>query len=113
MMQNGQRPDMGLIVVTGATGGVGSIAIDLFTAAGFEVHAITGKVEQFDYLQALGAKQCVQRQTLQLGGRPLEAATWAGAVERLRSISSRPALSAFWRAARWGALWSKSVANRN
>lgn len=83
MMQNGQRPDMGPIVVTGATGGVGSIAIDLFTTAGFEVHAISGKVEQFDFLQSLGAKQCVQRQTLQLGGRPLEAASWAGAVDNV------------------------------
>lgn len=83
MMQNGQRPDMGPIVVTGATGGVGSIAIDLFTTAGFEVHAISGKVEQFEFLQTLGAKQCVQRQTLQLGGRPLEAAAWAGAVDNV------------------------------
>src|SRR5687768_9535065 len=50
MEQNGQQPDMGPIVVTGATGGVGSLAIDILTRAGYDAHAITGKVDQFDYL---------------------------------------------------------------
>src|SRR5690606_29313678 len=59
MIRNGQTAGMGPIVVTGATGGVGSLAIDILSQAGFEPHAITGKVEQFDYLIGLGAKQCI------------------------------------------------------
>lgn len=83
MLANGQRPDMGPVVVTGATGGVGTLAIDLFTAAGFEMHAITGKVEQFDFLKEIGARQCVAREGLSFGGRPLEAASWSGAVDNV------------------------------
>jgi acrylyl-CoA reductase (NADPH) len=83
MQANGQRPEMGPVVVTGATGGVGTLALDIFTAAGFEMHAITGKVAQFDFLQSLGAKQCVARAGLDFGGRPLEAASWAGAVDNV------------------------------
>ncbi len=77
----GQTPDMGPIVVTGATGGVGMLAIDLLTVAGYEAHAITGKVDQFDALINLGARQCVARKGLHWGQRPLEAATWAGAID--------------------------------
>ena len=83
MEANGQRPDMGPIVVTGATGGVGSIAIDLLTAAGYEVHAISGKVEAFDWLEQLGARQCISRRDLHWGMRPLEKATWAGCIDNV------------------------------
>lgn len=83
MVRNGQTPDMGPIVVTGATGGVGSLAIDILTQAGFEAHAITGKVEQFDYLISLGAKQCIARKELYWGQRPLETARWAGAIDNV------------------------------
>jgi acrylyl-CoA reductase (NADPH) len=83
MLANGQRPEMGPVVVTGATGGVGTLAIDLFTVAGFEMHAITGKTEQFEFLKHIGAKQCVARAGLSFGGRPLEAASWAGAVDNV------------------------------
>ena len=61
MEANGQTPDMGPIVVTGASGGVGSIALDLLTRAGYEAHAISGKVEHFDRLRELGATQCISR----------------------------------------------------
>lgn len=81
----GQRPDMGPIVVTGATGGVGSIAIDLLTSAGYEVHAISGKTDQFDWLHSLGATQCVGREGLWLGDRPMESARWAGAIDNVGS----------------------------
>lgn len=81
MVRNGQTPDMGPIVVTGATGGVGSLAIDILTQAGFEAHAITGKVEQFDWLIGLGAQQCIARKELFWGQRPLESAHWAGAID--------------------------------
>lgn len=83
MLANGQVPEQGPIVVTGASGGVGTLAIDVFTRAGFEVHAITGKPEHFDFLRELGAKQCISRQGLYWGQRPLETARWAGAVDNV------------------------------
>ena len=83
MTRNGQTPDMGPIVVTGATGGVGSLAIDILTRAGFEAHAITGKTDHFDYLIRLGAQQCIARKELFWGQRPLENAHWAGAIDNV------------------------------
>ena len=81
MEQNGQHPGMGPIVVTGASGGLGAIAIDLLTAAGYEAHAITGKVEEFDWLEHLGARQCISRHDLHWGQKPLEKAAWAGCID--------------------------------
>ncbi|HZP12880.1 MAG TPA: YhdH/YhfP family quinone oxidoreductase [Nevskiaceae bacterium] len=84
MLENHQAPDLGPIAVTGPTGGVGSIAIDLFKRAGFTVHAITGKAGAADaYLKSLGADQIVSRQSLEMGKKPLESATWGGAVDNL------------------------------
>ena len=83
MKQNGQTPAMGPIVVTGATGGVGSLAIDILTQAGFEAHAISGKIEHFDDLIALGAKQCISSKDLYWGQRPLETSKWAGAIDNV------------------------------
>ncbi|MFO7763015.1 MAG: YhdH/YhfP family quinone oxidoreductase [Wenzhouxiangellaceae bacterium] len=83
MEANGQRPDMGPVVVTGATGGVGSIAIDILTRAGYEAHAISGKVEQFDWLRELGARQCVSRNELYWSEKPLDSAHWAGAIDNV------------------------------
>ncbi|MBE9549260.1 MAG: YhdH/YhfP family quinone oxidoreductase [Proteobacteria bacterium] len=83
MEQNGQRPEQGPIVVTGATGGVGSLAISLLHKAGYEVHAISSKTEQFDYLQSLGATQCISSRDLYWGEAPLEKARWAGAIDNL------------------------------
>jgi len=83
MQQNGQVPEMGPIVVTGASGGVGSLAIDILTRAGFEAHAISGKLEHFDDLIALGAKQCISRKDLYWGQRPLETSHWAGAIDNV------------------------------
>lgn len=79
--RNGQHPGQGPIVVTGASGGVGSIAIDVLTRAGYEVHAITGKLEQLDFLSMLGARQVISRENLHWGQRPLESAHWAGALD--------------------------------
>ena len=81
MEANGQTPEHGPILVTGASGGVGSIAINLLTAVGYDVHAITGKVEQFDYLEELGATQCISRHELYWGQRPLEKSRWAGCID--------------------------------
>lgn len=83
MQQNAQTPELGPIVVTGATGGVGMLAIDILTCAGYSAHAITGKAEQFDFLIGLGAKQCISRKELFWSQRPLETARWAGAIDNV------------------------------
>ncbi len=83
MEQNGQQPELGPVVVTGATGGVGSIAIDLLSARGYQVTALTGKIEQQGYLESLGATDTIDRKTLKLGAKPLEHARWGGAVDNL------------------------------
>lgn len=81
MERNGQEPSRGPIVVTGATGGVGSIAIDMLAARGYEVIAITGKAESAGYLKALGATAVVLRADFSLGSKPLEAVRYAGAID--------------------------------
>jgi acrylyl-CoA reductase (NADPH) len=83
MEQNGQAPDLGPIVVTGATGGVGSIAIDMLAWRGYEVAALTGKASEEDYLRAIGARTILLRDELDLGKRPMEKAKWAGAIDNL------------------------------
>jgi putative YhdH/YhfP family quinone oxidoreductase len=83
MEANGQQPRNGPIVVTGASGGVGSLAVNILSAAGYDVHAITGKLEQFDYLEELGASQCISRHELYWGQRPLEKARWAGCIDNV------------------------------
>lgn len=83
MEANGQKPTDGPIVVTGASGGVGTVATDLLTHVGYEVHAITGKVDQFDWLEHLGARQCISRHDLHWGQKPLEKAIWAGCIDNV------------------------------
>ena len=81
MERNGQTPDLGPILVTGATGGVGSVAIDLFATRGYQVTALTGKADAHDYLRKLGASDFIDRHSLDYGKRPLEKAQWGGAVD--------------------------------
>ena len=83
MEQNGQLPANGPVVVTGATGGVGSIAIDMLDARGYEVVALTGKAAEEDYLKRIGARRILLRDELDLGKRPMEKAQWAGAIDNL------------------------------
>ena len=83
MEQNDQTPEHGPVVVTGATGGVGSVAIDILSGCGYEVVALTGKAESEDYLKSLGADRILLRQDLDLGKRPMERAEWGGAVDNL------------------------------
>ena len=79
-------PDRGPVLVTGAVGGVGSVAVALLAARGYEVHASTGRPEEADYLTALGASTIVERSELsEPGGRPLARARWAGAVDAVGS----------------------------
>ena len=83
MEQNGQAPDQGPVVVTGATGGVGSIAIDMLAGLGYEVAAVTGKASEEDYLRRIGAQQILLRDAIDFGKRPMEKALWAGAIDNL------------------------------
>ena len=83
MERNGQVPGAGPIVVTGATGGVGSIAIDMLASRGYEVIAVTGKEAQTEYLRALGASRVLLRGAIQFGTRPLEAVEFAGAIDNV------------------------------
>lgn len=78
---NGMRPGSGPVAVTGATGGVGSIVVDILANLGYEVTAITGKDAEHDFLRRLGASAVVSRHSLEMGKRPLEVATWAGAYD--------------------------------
>ncbi|MDH3467092.1 MAG: oxidoreductase [Gammaproteobacteria bacterium] len=81
--ENGQNPEHGPILVTGATGGVGSIAIDILAGRGYKVVAFTGKSDQHDYLRSLGAADFVDRNDIEMGERPLEKALWGGAVDNV------------------------------
>lgn len=83
MERNGQAPDQGPVVVTGATGGVGTLAIDILTRAGYEAHAISGKAAHADFLRSLGAREVFPRDTLDAATRPLENARWAGAIDNV------------------------------
>lgn len=84
MEQNGLKPSNGPVIVNGATGGVGSISIDVLSRLGYHVVALTGKQAETDYLTRLGAKEVMLRQSLDLAKiRPLDKALWAGAVDNL------------------------------
>jgi len=83
MEQNGQLPENGPIAITGATGGVGSVALDMLDARGYEAVAITGKADQADYLKSIGARSVLVRDDIDLGKRPMEKAQWAGAIDNL------------------------------
>jgi len=79
--RNGLRPNRGPVVVTGATGGVGSIAVSALARLGYDVTAITGKDDAHDFLRELGAREVLSRTALEMGTRPLEKARWAGAID--------------------------------
>jgi len=83
MEQNSQSPEGGPVVVTGATGGVGSIAVDMLDWRGYEVVAVTGKAQKSDYLNSIGASEILIRDDIDLGKRPLEKALWGGAIDNL------------------------------
>lgn len=80
---NGLRPDQGEVIVTGASGGVGSIAIDMLAAAGYKVLAVTGRQSQRDYLLSLGAQEVVLRDELATGNAPLEKSRFAAAIDNV------------------------------
>ena len=82
MLQNGQSPELGPIAITGATGGVGMLAIDIFTRAGFDVHALSGKPEHSDFLKALGAREVLPREAA-LTSKPMDSAKFGGALDNV------------------------------
>lgn len=83
--KQGVTPDKGEIIVTGAGGGVGGVAVLLLSRLGYEVAASTGRPEEADYLKGLGAKTIIERKELSAAGRPLQKARWAGAVDSVGS----------------------------
>jgi NADPH2:quinone reductase len=83
MEQNGLQPASGEILVSGATGGVGSLAVDMLAGRGYSVVALTGKQQSAAYLEQIGAKRVLQRAEVQLGTKPMEEARWAGAIDNL------------------------------
>lgn len=84
MEHDGLQPANGPVIVTGATGGVGSVAVDILAGAGYSVTALTGKDAESGYLKKLGAKEVMLRSSLDLSKiRPLDKAIWAGAVDNL------------------------------
>ena len=84
MEDNGLAPANGPVIVTGATGGVGALAIDMLAQLGYHVVALTGKEAEADYLKMLGAAEILLRSSIDFDKvRPLEAARWAGAVDNV------------------------------
>ena len=84
MEENGLRPENGPVIVTGSTGGVGSLAVDMLARLGYHVVALTNKENAKDYLLTLGAKEVMLRQSIDLAKiKPLDKPLWAGAVDNL------------------------------
>lgn len=83
MIHNGQKPELGPILVTGASGGVGQFAISFLSKLGFEVHALTGKRELTERLTQIGAHKVIFTSQLELGSRPLESVRYGGVVDNL------------------------------
>jgi acrylyl-CoA reductase (NADPH) len=84
--QHGLTPDHGPIAVTGAAGGVGSVAIAVLAKRGFTVHAVTGRTSESDYLKTLGAAEIVDRKELAGPAKPLAKERWAGGIDAAGSI---------------------------
>lgn len=85
LIAHGVKPEQGEILVTGSTGGVGSVAIALLSKLGFNVVAATGKASEADYLKKLGATSIIDRAELGAAGKPLQKERWAGVVDAVGS----------------------------
>jgi len=82
MQQNGQTPELGPIAVTGATGGVGTLAVAIFSRAGYSVHALSGKPEHADFLRSLGATEVLGRDAA-MTSKPMDSARFGGALDNV------------------------------
>ncbi len=87
LVNHGVAPEQGEVLVTGATGGVGSVAVALLAKAGYQVVAATGKASEGDYLRQLGAADIIDRAELAEKGRPLQKERWAGVVDAVGSFT--------------------------
>ena len=91
--RHGLKPGQGDVLVTGASGGVGSVAVALLTQLGHQVVASTGKAAQSDYLKQLGAREIIDRQTLAEAGKPFQKERWAAVVDTVGSHTLANALA--------------------
>ena len=91
--KHGLKPDSGPIAVTGASGGVGSVAIAVLSKLGYTVHAVTGRTQEADYLKGLGAAEIVDRKELAGPAKPMAKERWAGAVDSVGSTTLANLLS--------------------
>ena len=91
--QQGVKPGTGEVLVTGATGGVGSVAIALLAKLGYQVVAATGKTSEEAYLKALGASSLIDRAELSAAGKPFQKERWAGVVDAVGSHTLANALA--------------------
>jgi acrylyl-CoA reductase (NADPH) len=85
LQRHGLQPGDGEVLVTGAAGGVGSVAVALLGSLGYTVVASTGRPQEADYLRGLGAARCVDRQEFTQPGKPLQSERWAGVVDTVGS----------------------------
>lgn len=85
LREQGVEPGDGEVLVTGASGGVGSVAIAILSGWGYRVVASTGKLDEADYLKSLGATEVIDRATLSAPGKPLQKERWAGVVDSVGS----------------------------
>lgn len=85
LAEHGVKPEHGEVLVTGASGGVGSVAVAILAARGYQVVASTGKLDEADYLRSLGAVDVIDRATLSAPGKPLQKERWAGVVDSVGS----------------------------
>ncbi len=85
LAEQGVKPEDGDVLVTGASGGVGSVAVAILAARGYKVVASTGKVAEADYLKSLGAAEVIDRAELSAPGKPLQKERWAGVVDSVGS----------------------------
>ena len=93
LQRHGLTPERGPIAVTGAAGGVGSVAVAILSKLGFAVHAVTGRPEEGDYLKSLGASEIVERKDLSGPVKPLAKERWAGGIDSVGSTTLANLLS--------------------
>ena len=110
LARNGTTPESGPIVVTGATGGVGCLAVDLFAGAGYRVVAVTGKADRHDWLRTLGAAEILPREAVSLAERRRSRGRCCRRAGPARSTTSAAPRSRGWSAARRSAATSRCAA---
>jgi len=93
LVNAGVTPERGEVLVTGATGGVGSVAVALLAKAGFNVAAATGKASEGDYLKQLGATTIIDRADLSEKGKPMQRERWAGVIDSVGSTTLANAIA--------------------